>query len=127
VLLPAYGTAILALAIAEGFAALARSQAERWKAVTELLTKFAFTLVVVAASGFLVYQLAGGRSPGDSLLGAYAGRHHQCSPEAVFHCSLHHLGELDLYLGFAPLAALIVVAGLARSRPHLELRGCCAA
>src|SRR5215207_1481688 len=110
VLLPAYGTAILALAIAEGFAGPPGSKA-RWKASAELLMKFALTLavVVVAASAFLLYQLAGGRSPTDSLLGNYASlRGRQYSFDAVFRWSLYHLGELDLYLGFAPLAALLV-------------------
>jgi hypothetical protein len=123
VLLPAYGTAILALAIGEGLAVPVRSWAPRWKAVLELLRRFALTLIVllVGAVGFLVYQLARGRSPADSLLGAYAGLGHQeYSPEAVFRWSLYHLGELDLYLGFAPLAALLLVAGLALGRGRLS-------
>jgi hypothetical protein len=123
VLLPAYGTAILALAVADGFALPTRSQAARWKAVAERLTKFAFTLgvLVVAATGFLAYQLARGRSPADSLLGAYAGlSDRRYSPEAVFRWSLYHLGELDLYLGFGPLAALLVVGGLALGRGRLS-------
>ena len=123
VLLPAYGTAILALAMAEGLAVPAPSQAARWKAVLVLLRKFALTLVVllVGAVGFLVYQLARGRSPTDSLLGAYAGlSDQQYSPEGVFRWSLYHLSELDLYLGFAPLAALLLVAGIAFGRGRLS-------
>ncbi len=123
VLLPAYGTAILALAMTEGLAVPAPSQAARWKTVMEPLRKFALTLVVllVGAAGFLVYQLARGRSPTDSLLGAYAGLSDQrYSPEAVFRWSLYHLSELDLYLGFAPLAALLLVAGLALGRGRLS-------
>jgi hypothetical protein len=123
VLLPAYGTAMFALAMAEGLAVPAPSQAARWKAVLELLRKFALTLVVllVGAAGFLVYQLARGRSPTDSLLGAYAGlSDQQYSPEGVFRWSLYHLSELDLYLGFAPLAALLLVAGIAFGRGRLS-------
>ena len=122
VLLPAYGTAILALAIAGGLAP-GRSEMLRWKTVIELLRRFALTLIVllVGAVGFLVYQLARGRSPTDSLLGAYASLgHHHYSPEAVFRWSLYHLGELDLYLGFAPLAALLLVTGLALGRGRLS-------
>ena len=110
------------LAIAEGLAVPALPRAARWKAVVELLRKFALTLVVllVGAAGFLVYQLARGRSPTDSLLGAYAGLSDQrYSPGAVFRWSLYHLSELDLYLGFAPLAALLLVAGLALGRGRL--------
>ena len=119
VLLPAYVTAILSLAIAEGFAIPARSQAEGWRAVAKLLRRYVLTLAVllVSATGFLVYQLARGRSPADSLLGGYGTLgHRDYSLEAVFRWSLYHLGEIDLYLGFAPLAALLLVAGLAFGR-----------
>ena len=123
VLVPAYATAILSLAVAEAFAVRARSQAARWKAAAGVLMKFALTLgvLVVAAIGFLVYQLARGSSPSDSLLGAYAGLgHREYSPEAVFRWSLYHLGELDLYLGLAPFAALILVACIAFGRGQLS-------
>ena len=123
VLLPAYVTAILGLAIAEGFAIPARSQAEGWRAVAKQLRRYVLTLavLVVSATGFLVYQLVRGRSPADSLLGGYETLgHRDYSPEAVFRWSLYHLAEIDLYLGFAPFAALLLVAGLAFGRGRLK-------
>jgi hypothetical protein len=71
-----------------------------------------------AALSALVVQLVRGESPLD-LLGAYAvtGEHRYDAVE-VARWLLYHVAELDLYLGVAPLAALLVLLALWRRLPR---------
>jgi hypothetical protein len=66
----------------------------------------------------LAVQLARGHSP-RAVLGAYevAGRHHY-TVGSVSRWFLYHVAELDLYVGVAPFAALLLVAALARGLPR---------
>jgi len=58
----------------------------------------------------LVYEVARGRSPLDAL-GAYrSATNTSYSVATVFRWFVYHVGELDLYLGVAPFAALLFLA-----------------
>ncbi len=75
----------------------------------------------VLASGVVavvVVQVARGRSP-LGILGAYqsTGRAHY-SVGAVARWLLYHVAELDLYLGVAPFAGLVLLAVVARGLPR---------
>jgi hypothetical protein len=110
-LVPALLTAPLLLAFLRGGA---------WRAT---LRPFAALYATVAALAVLVLlaQLARGRSPND-LLGAYSvvGETHYDAGE-VLRYLLYHWAELDLYLGVVPLAATLVLLGLARGlEPRLQ-------
>ena len=74
---------------------------------------------VLAAAGLvLAAAVVRGRSP-LSLLGAYrtAGEY-DYRPAEVARWVLYHLGELDLYVGIAPFAALLLVLLRARTLPR---------
>jgi glycosyltransferase involved in cell wall biosynthesis len=63
----------------------------------------------------LAVQLARGRSPYD-VLGSYSVTGHaDYRPGQVFKWLLYHVSELDLYLGIAPFAALLLLTFTARS------------
>ena len=68
-----------------------------------------------AVGGVLVVQLARGHSPYD-VLGSYSVTGHaHYSPGQVLRWLLFHVAELDLYLGVAPFAALVLLAAIGRS------------
>lgn len=72
---------------------------------------------IVLGSGALVllYEVVRGRSPLDAL-GAYrSATNSSYSVATVFRWFVYHVGELDLYLGVAPFAALLLLA-LTRER-----------
>ena len=65
--------------------------------------------------GVLAVQLARGHSPYD-VLGSYSVTGHaHYSPGQVLRWLLFHVAELDLYLGIAPFAALLLLAAIGRS------------
>jgi Dolichyl-phosphate-mannose-protein mannosyltransferase len=110
-LVPALLTAPLLLALLRG---------RVWRAT---LRPFAVLYAGVGALAALVLgaQLARGRSPND-LLGAYSvvGETRYDAGE-VLRYLLYHWAELDLYLGIVPLAATVVLLGLARGlEPRLQ-------
>jgi glycosyltransferase involved in cell wall biosynthesis len=83
------------------------------RVVTEF--KLLYAVIAAAVAGVLAVQLARGRSPLD-VLGSYSvtGRAHY-TPGQVFKWILLHMAELDLYLGVAPFAALVLLAAVGRS------------
>jgi glycosyltransferase involved in cell wall biosynthesis len=65
--------------------------------------------------GVLGVQAARGRSPFD-VFGAYSVTGHaHYSPGEVLRWLLFHIAELDLYIGIAPFAALLLLAAIGRS------------
>jgi Dolichyl-phosphate-mannose-protein mannosyltransferase len=79
--------------------------------------------VLYGALGFglaalLLAQVVRGRSPLD-LLGSYAvAGEHSYEPLEVGRWLLYHLAELDLYLGVAPFAAVLMLAALLPRLPR---------
>jgi glycosyltransferase involved in cell wall biosynthesis len=74
-----------------------------------------YGVLAAAVLGVLVVQLARGRSPFD-VLGSYSVTGHaHYSPGEVLRWLLFHVAELDLYLGIAPFAALLLLAAIGRS------------
>jgi Dolichyl-phosphate-mannose-protein mannosyltransferase len=99
---------------------LALFRREKWRTI---LGPFAGLYAGVATLAVLVLgaQVVRGRSPAD-LLGAYGvvGETHYDVGE-VLRYLLYHWAELDLYLGVVPLAATVVLVGLARGlEPRLQ-------
>jgi Dolichyl-phosphate-mannose-protein mannosyltransferase len=99
---------------------LAFLRAGAWRAT---LRPFVALYAVLGGLAALVVaaQVARGRSPND-LLGAYSvvGETHYDAGE-VLRYLLYHWAELDLYLGVVPLAATVVLLGLARGlEPRLQ-------
>jgi Dolichyl-phosphate-mannose-protein mannosyltransferase len=99
---------------------LALSRRQNWRTT---LRPFAGLYVGVATLAVLVLgaQAVRGRSPAD-LLGAYGvvGETHYDVGE-VLRYLLYHWAELDLYVGVVPLAATVVLLGLARGlEPRLQ-------
>ena len=99
---------------------LALFRRQSWRTT---LRPFAGLYVGVAGLAVLVLatQAVRGRSP-DDLLGAYGvvGETHYDVGE-VLRYLLYHWAELDLYLGIVPLAATVVLLGLARGlEPRLQ-------
>jgi hypothetical protein len=74
---------------------------------------------VAALAGFVLVAAAlRGRSPA-SLLGAYrSAGEYDYRVEDVARWLLYHLGELDLYVGIAPFAALLLLAVRGRALPQ---------
>ncbi len=72
--------------------------------------------IVLGAGGLVMfYEVARGRSPLDAL-GAYrAATNSSYSIGTVFRWFVYHVGELDLYVGVAPFAALLYL-GCTRER-----------
>ena len=71
--------------------------------------------LAAAIVGVLAVQLARGHSPFD-VLGSYSVTGHATyRPDQVLKWVLFHVAELDLYLGIAPFAALLLLAFIARS------------
>jgi hypothetical protein len=67
-------------------------------------------LVLGAGALVLVYEVARGRSPLDAL-GAYrSATNSEYSVGTVFRWFVYHVGELDLYVGVVPFAALLYLA-----------------
>jgi glycosyltransferase involved in cell wall biosynthesis len=65
--------------------------------------------------GVIAVQLPRGHSPYD-VLGSYSVTGHaHYSPGEVLRWLLFHVAELDLYLGIAPFAALLLLAAIGRS------------
>jgi glycosyltransferase involved in cell wall biosynthesis len=82
-----------------------------------MLAEFRVLYGALAAAivGVLVVQLARGHSPYD-VLGAYSVTGHATyRPDQVFKWLLFHLAELDLYLGIAPFAAVLLLTFVGRS------------
>jgi hypothetical protein len=104
-LVPAMVTAPLLLAV--------------WRGRLRSLLEYRWLYGGLAATGGLVLPAAAlrGRSP-DALLGAYraAGEYDYRAVE-VARWLLYHLGELDLYVGVAPFAALLLLALRGRALP----------
>jgi hypothetical protein len=74
-----------------------------------------YGVLVGAVVAVLAVQLARGHSPYD-VLGSYSVTGHATyQPGQVFKWVLYHLSELDLYLGVAPFAALLLLTVLGRS------------
>jgi hypothetical protein len=101
VLAPAYLVACAVLA-----ARRRQSAAAVWRAVRAPIVWLAALGVVVAA-----FEAVRGRSP-TMALGAYGVLVHSYDPLGVAKWFVFTLGDIDLYLGVAPLAALIVMASL---------------
>jgi glycosyltransferase involved in cell wall biosynthesis len=77
--------------------------------------KVLYGLLFVAVVAVLAVQLARGRSPYD-VLGSYSVTGHATyRPGQVLKWLIYHLSELDLYLGIAPFAALLLLTFVARS------------
>ena len=71
--------------------------------------------LAAAVVAVLAVQLARGHSPYD-VLGTYSVTGHaHYSPGEVLRWLLFHVAELDLYLGIAPFAALLVLGAIGRS------------
>jgi glycosyltransferase involved in cell wall biosynthesis len=71
--------------------------------------------LAAAVVGVLVVQLARGHSPFD-VLGSYSVTGHVTyRPDQVAKWVIFHFAELDLYLGIAPFAALLLLVFVARS------------
>ncbi len=69
-----------------------------------------YGIVLGAGALVLLYEVARGRSPLDAL-GAYrSATTSSYSVATVFRWFVYHVGELDLYVGVAPFAALLVLA-----------------
>ena len=82
-----------------------------------MLTDFRVLYGVLAGAvvAVLAVQLARGRSPYD-VLGSYSVTGHaDYRVDQILKWALYHLSELDLYLGVAPFAALLLLTFLARS------------
>ena len=78
-----------------------------------------YAIVVGAGGVVLVYEVARGRSPLGAL-GAYraaTGTHYTVA--TVFRWFAYHVGELDLYVGVAPFAALLLLATTRERRTPL--------
>jgi glycosyltransferase involved in cell wall biosynthesis len=74
-----------------------------------------YGVLAVGTLGVLVVQLARGHSPYD-VLGSYSVTGHATyRPDQVLKWLLFHVAELDLYLGFAPFAALLLLTFVGRS------------
>jgi len=73
-----------------------------------------YGVLVAAVLGVLAVQLARGHSPYD-VFGSYSVTGHaHYSPGAVLRWLVYHLGELDLYLGILPFAAVLLLTATAR-------------
>src|SRR3989442_6395732 len=71
--------------------------------------------LVAAVVGVLAVQLLRGHSPFD-VLGSYSVTGHTTyRPDQVLKWVLFHVAELDLYLGIAPFAALLLLTLVGRS------------
>ena len=69
-----------------------------------------YGLILGAGALVLVYEVARGRSPLDAL-GAYrSATNSSYSAGSVFRWFVYHVGELDLYVGVVPFAALLYLA-----------------
>ena len=82
-----------------------------------MLADFRVLYGVLAAGvvGVLLVQLFRGHSPYD-VLGSYSVTGHaNYRPDQVVKWLLYHVAELDLYLGIAPFAALLLLTFLGRS------------
>jgi hypothetical protein len=82
-----------------------------------MLVDFRVLYGVLAAGilGVLAVQLARGHSPYD-VLGSYSVTGHATyRPDQVLKWVLYHIAELDLYLGIAPFAALVLLTFVGRS------------
>ncbi|MDQ2984766.1 MAG: glycosyltransferase family 39 protein [Actinomycetota bacterium] len=83
----------------------------RWRTVLRRFVPYRVTLVALAAGAILavVVQVARGRSF-SGLLGAYGDvTGWDYSVTAILRWALYHVAELDLYSGFLPFAAFLVV------------------
>jgi hypothetical protein len=77
-----------------------------------------YALALGAALAVLALQVARGRSLSD-LLGAYGVvGESRYDPATVLRYAAWHLEELTLYLGILPVAAAVVLGGLARRQPR---------
>ncbi len=107
VLVPALLTAPLLLALLDG--GRARRLAD---------FRSVYATVAVAAVGVLAVEAARGGSPA-GLLGAYRSTAEQdYELGAVARWLVYHVAELDLYVGFLPFAALLLLVALARRLPR---------
>jgi glycosyltransferase involved in cell wall biosynthesis len=74
-----------------------------------------YGVLAAAVAGVLIVQVARGHSPYD-VLGSYnVTGHAHYSAGQVLRWLLYHVAELDLFLGIAPFAALLLLAALGRS------------
>jgi hypothetical protein len=125
-LIPALVLAIIVVALANGW--------DRWprpRAVGRELLRYWVPLATIAALVLAVwiYEVARGR-PLKAVLGSSAGVTGQNRPFLpTLRWTVHHFGELDLYLGVIPFVAMVVMAalGLRRRETSRELRAFAAA
>jgi glycosyltransferase involved in cell wall biosynthesis len=104
VLLPAVATAPLLLAWLDR---------RRLRMLADFRVLYAALAAAVVA--VLVVQLARGHSPYD-VLGSYSVTGHATyRPDQVLKWVIFHVAELDLYVGIAPFAALLLLTFVARS------------
>jgi hypothetical protein len=114
---------VLVLAIAAVVATdAAREQDWALRTLARRLDAFRITWIVLLAGGIgvVALQLARGRSLG-SILGVYQGvtsSHYTVAATARWF--LWHIGEIDMYVGVLPFAALILVAILAFARSNAD-------
>jgi Dolichyl-phosphate-mannose-protein mannosyltransferase len=74
-----------------------------------------YGILATAVVAVLTVQLARGRSPYD-VLGSYSVTGHaDYRPGQILKWLLYHVSELDLYLGIAPFAALLLLTCIGRS------------
>jgi hypothetical protein len=115
VLFAALVTATLGFVLAEAHAA---GELRSRRRLLERLDAFRLMWIVLGIGAILlvVAQVARGR-PVTGVLGAYEGlTSSSYTVTGVAKWFVYHLAELDLYMGFLPFAALIVVAVLALGR-----------
>ena len=104
VLVPAVATAPLVLAWLDR---------RRLRALADF--RVLYGVLAGAVVAVLVVQFARGRSPYD-VLGSYSVTGHaHYSPGQILKWLLYHVADLDLYLGIAPFAALLLLAVLGRT------------
>jgi hypothetical protein len=126
ILIPALVIAIVVVALANGW--------DRWprpRVVGRELLRYWMPLATVVAAVLVVwiYEVARGR-PLKAVLGSSAGVTGQNRPFLpTLRWTVHHFGELDLYLGVIPFVAMVIMValGLRPRETSRELRAFAAA
>jgi hypothetical protein len=107
-LLPAYLTAVVAVA------ALEAEHGARRKQVVRLARTYRSTLTTLAIALAIAVAVEAGRGRTPAvLLGAYSRTFSKLSVTGIPNWFLYHLADLDVYLGFVPLAVAFAVVPLA--------------
>jgi hypothetical protein len=117
-LLAALLIAVAALVVSD--AARERDWAPRSLARRLDAFRLTWVVLVVGAIGVVALEVARGRSVG-SILGAYQGvTASNYTVGATARWFLYHVGEIDMYVGILPFAALILVAIVAFARTNAD-------